>query len=288
MKTETKKHMLMLYIIISGLTLQLIITNICLVPNILKLEKENKEFKAENEKLLRDITSFEIDQKLKINLIQRRVTWMHRFLKSMYPGYDYQQKFDTAVDSMDKEDFNKKLKEMPVDLLSAYIDNYLIKDHGINNYKLISPELVYPIEPDKGYVTHKNYEFGMWHPLEGIHTGTDINNKEKSQVYAIHDGIIWKSYYDKYGGNTIELKFEIKNENGKEYYFARYRHVTNIYVKKGQFVSQKDIIASIGNTGQWSFGSHLHFELWKYENGKWININPFMNGTYGNKWKERN
>jgi len=292
MKTETKKHMLMLYMIVAGLTLQLIITNICLVPNILKLEKENKELKAENEKLSRDVTTFDIDQKLKVNLIQRRVTWMHRFLKSMYPGYDYQQKFDAAVDSMDKDDFNKKLKEMPINLLFAYVDNYLIKDHGLKNYKLSIPNTIYPVDPENAYVTDKEYEFGCKHRFEGIHTGTDINNKGEAQVLATYNGIIWSVKYDKYGGNTVELKYNIEVNGKKEWIFDRYRHISNVYVKEGQYVKKGNPIATIGSTGLWVLGGrHLHFERWKLvdpKTNKWININPFMNGTYGNKWKERN
>ena len=287
-----QKYISLLHRIVFYLCLIIFGTFSMFIYEIKKLKNEHSEYTQELSQKIdsqrRQITSLEIDQRLRVDLIQKKVTDFHKFLSRLYPNYDYQSKFDNTINNIDKETFIDNLNKMPEDLLNAYVDNYLLKEHGIENYQLSVPKTIYPIESDKAYVTHKNYEFGMWHPLEGIHSGVDINNKESAKILASADGYIWKSYYNKFGGNTIELKFTIEIDGKKEYYFDRYRHVKSILVETGQEVKQGDVIAGIGNTGQWSFGSHLHWERYKWENGKWVNINPFLNSTYGNKWKERN
>jgi murein DD-endopeptidase MepM/ murein hydrolase activator NlpD len=60
-----------------------------------------------------------------------------------------------------------------------------------------------------------------------------------------------------------------------------------IYVNKGDIIKQGDVIASMGNTGFFSLGKHLHFELWILENKRWININPVQNSTWDNRYIER-
>ena len=254
---------------------------------ILNLTKEKKRLNNIIDKQQVRITQLEISNRLRIDLVQERVSVLHRFVKKIYPNYDYQQKFDDAVLEMDNENFNDKLESMPDNLYNAYIETYLIKDHGLQKYQLTIPDTIYPIEKEKGYVTSGSYEFGQWHPYEGRHSGCDINNKEDVQILAVHDGEIYKSFYDQYGGNTIELKFNVIIDDKKTYYFVRYRHVQNIQVRAGEKVKQGQVIASIGNTGKWSFGNHLHFENWMYNGYRWININPFMNSTYGRKYVDK-
>jgi murein DD-endopeptidase MepM/ murein hydrolase activator NlpD len=50
---------------------------------------------------------------------------------------------------------------------------------------------------------------------------------------------------------------EIRHSNGS---FTRYAHNHRLLVRPGQFVSQGDQIAEVGNTG-FSSGNHLHFEI---------------------------
>lgn len=42
---------------------------------------------------------------------------------------------------------------------------------------------------------------------------------------------------------------------------SSYLHMTDIYVQEGQKVSQYDVIGTVGSTGIWSTGSHLHLAL---------------------------
>ena len=54
-------------------------------------------------------------------------------------------------------------------------------------------------------------------------------------------------------GNMID----IRHPDGT---ITRYGHLSEIYVKEGQSVSQSQLIAAMGSTG-FSTGPHLHFEI---------------------------
>jgi len=41
-----------------------------------------------------------------------------------------------------------------------------------------------------------------------------------------------------------------------------YKHNSVLLKKEGELVGAGDPIAIIGNSGKWSSGPHLHFELW--------------------------
>lgn len=55
---------------------------------------------------------------------------------------------------------------------------------------------------------------------------------------------------------------------------TRYGHLSSISVSNGQSVSQGQVIAKSGNTGQ-SSGPHLHFEIWI--NGSTVNPLNYVN-----------
>lgn len=241
--------------------------------NELKNKYENTYEKLCNMEIKVNIENKE--HEVMLSAINRKVNILHDFLKRMYPGFDYVKKIDEALESNDP----KLVEDLPIDLYNIYVDRYLIGEHGLNKYQIKIPGVIYPVlNPDKSYVT---FEFGLWHPYEGRHTATDINNKEDTQVVAMADGEIYRSFYDVHGGNTIELKCKINDE----WYFFRYRHIDNLLVKKGDKVKQGQVIAAIGATGNWIIGGrHLHLEVWKWNGKRWVNINLFMNGTYGYKY----
>ena len=59
----------------------------------------------------------------------------------------------------------------------------------------------------------------------------------------------------------------LKHSDGK---CTRYGHLSEVLVSEGQSVSQSDVIALSGNTGN-STGPHVHFEI--IEDG--VQVNPF-------------
>ena len=85
------------------------------------------------------------------------------------------------------------------------------------------------------------------------HKGMDLAANKGTPIYAVADGKVTFSGYDKnYGYRVV-----ISHGNGLS---TRYAHASKLCVEKGQTVSQGDVIANVGSTG-YSTGNHLHFEV---------------------------
>lgn len=95
------------------------------------------------------------------------------------------------------------------------------------------------------------------------HKGVDWATPVGTSVYASCGGTVisagWRGGY----GYCID----IQHPDGK---VTRYAHLSKIYVYAGQYVSQGEVIALSGNTGN-STGPHIHFEI--IVNG--VQVNPF-------------
>lgn len=91
----------------------------------------------------------------------------------------------------------------------------------------------------------------------GTHKGIDIAGKLNSEVVAVEDGIVGKSYYSNTYGNVIF----IKHPNN---FVTVYAHLNNRLVSEGQAVKQGSTIGTMGRTGE-STGVHLHFESHQLE-----------------------
>ncbi len=93
------------------------------------------------------------------------------------------------------------------------------------------------------------YIFGGY----SFHGGIDIGEAHGNPIFAAKSGrVILASTHYSYGNYVI-----IDHGGG---YSTLYAHASSILVSVGDFVSQKDMIARIGTTGQ-STGPHLHFEI---------------------------
>lgn len=99
------------------------------------------------------------------------------------------------------------------------------------------------------------------------HKGIDIGVAENTEVAAVKSGQITKSGYSDSYGNYIGYK----TYDG---YDILYAHLKSVDAKVGDVVSQGQIIAHSGNTGQ-STGPHLHYEI-EY-NSKEINPHKYIN-----------
>ena len=114
------------------------------------------------------------------------------------------------------------------------------------------------IWPVKGGIGHISQQFGQTtHPITGvwyIHKGLDISTyRSGDPILATANGQVVTVAYDSGFGNYVI----IKHKHGM---YTRYCHMASVKVKKGQFVSQRDVIGTIGNTGI-STGPHLHYEI---------------------------
>ncbi|MGB9877463.1 MAG: murein hydrolase activator EnvC family protein [bacterium] len=115
------------------------------------------------------------------------------------------------------------------------------------------------IYPLRGKLTSR---FGMrTHPIYHItkmHTGIDLSAPSGTPIKAAAGGeVVYAGWWGGYGNVVI-----IDHGGGIS---TLYAHCSAIYVRKGQKVSQGEVIAAVGSTGL-STGPHLHFEVRK--NGK--------------------
>lgn len=107
------------------------------------------------------------------------------------------------------------------------------------------------------------------HPISGekdYHKGIDIGVPAGTEIKAGFDGTVTAAGYDAGGyGNYVVI--EMQKDDGTVIE-AKYAHCDSLLVSVGQTVSQGDIIATVGNTGN-STGPHLHLEVVK--DGEYLN-----------------
>ena len=85
------------------------------------------------------------------------------------------------------------------------------------------------------------------------HTGLDIATATGTPIRAAADGTVtYAAYHYSYGNLLI-----VNHANGVQTYYA---HCSKLYVSVGATVSQGQVIAAIGSTGN-STGPHLHLEV---------------------------
>ena len=86
-----------------------------------------------------------------------------------------------------------------------------------------------------------------------IHGGVDIRAAAGTDILAAAGGLVRVAgYHPSYGNYVV-----ISHGNGYE---TLYAHATRLAVRAGQTVTQGQVIAYVGNTGN-SFGYHCHFEI---------------------------
>ena len=107
-------------------------------------------------------------------------------------------------------------------------------------------DLLFP--PVKGKVSQK-------FNVEEKHFGIDIVLKENYPVKAVLDGRIIFSEWTAETGHVIIIK------HPKEL-LSIYKHNSSLTKKQGDLVVAGEVIANAGDTGEFSTGPHLHFELW--------------------------
>lgn len=111
---------------------------------------------------------------------------------------------------------------------------------------------IYPVN-----VPYRSSSYG-WRqdPFRGVrafHSGLDFSAAHGEPIIATAGGIVVEASLGRNYGKFIT----IKHGDGLE---TRYAHASKLFVKKGDLVNKKDIIALVGNTGR-STGPHLHYEI---------------------------
>ncbi|WP_293152341.1 MULTISPECIES: peptidoglycan DD-metalloendopeptidase family protein [unclassified Microcoleus] len=133
---------------------------------------------------------------------------------------------------------------------------------GNGNTSLLFPlSIAAEITSPFGWRTHPVMGYGKFH------TGTDLGAPMGTPVLAAYAGQVaiadWLGGY----GLTVVLSHSKQSQE------TLYGHLSELFVKPGEFVKQGDTIGRVGSTGM-STGPHLHFEIRQMTAQGWVAIDP--------------
>jgi murein DD-endopeptidase MepM/ murein hydrolase activator NlpD len=97
-----------------------------------------------------------------------------------------------------------------------------------------------------------------FHPVQGrwkAHNGTDYAAAHGTPIKTTATGVVERTGYTAGNGNYVKVR-----HNGT--YSTQYLHMSKILVKRGQHVSQGQIIGKVGSTGL-ATGPHVCYRFWK-------------------------
>lgn len=107
--------------------------------------------------------------------------------------------------------------------------------------------------------------FHFFKPITGIvskefkidegHYGVDVVSEKDAGVKSVLNGKVVFSAWTAETGNVIAIQH--KNE-----LISIYKHNSVVLKKEGDIVKAGEIIAIVGNSGEFTTGPHLHFEIW--------------------------
>ncbi len=178
-------------------------------------------------------------------------------LQGKFPGDTLHRSY-SVKDTVSKiSDLNFKSSDLDSVLLSQ------IEQEENNNLSVIdkvktstSIKNLHFFMPVKGIVTNKfNFEKG--------HFGIDIAAAKDQAIMATLSGTVIMSTWSLETGYVIEIQH--RND-----LLSLYKHNSVLLKRTGDRVKAGESIAIIGNSGEQTTGSHLHFELW--HNG--VPLNP--------------
>ena len=102
---------------------------------------------------------------------------------------------------------------------------------------------------------------------EKKHYAVDVVAARETPVKAVANGMVI------FSGWTTDTGYVIILEH-KGGLLSAYKHNGSLNKDQGDMVRAGEVIASVGNTGEFTTGPHLHFELW--ENGSPVNPLDFI------------
>lgn len=96
------------------------------------------------------------------------------------------------------------------------------------------------------------------HPVQGIwkaHKGTDYAAPTGTPILSTAAGVVEMAGYTTGNGNYVKIKHN-------KTYSTQYLHMSKILVRRGQRVSQGQVIGKVGSTGL-ATGPHVCYRFWK-------------------------
>jgi len=164
----------------------------------------------------------------------------------------------------------------PVDtVLKKQKDDYAKSKHDSILQTLIELEEKQTLTAVIGEPGSEKRNMTFFIPVKGVvtngfsmeHLGIDIAAKDGEPVLSTLPGTVILATWSLETGNVIQ----VQHENNL---VSIYKHNSRLLKKAGDKVEAGEPIAIIGNSGELTSGTHLHFELW--ENGRPVNPETYI------------
>lgn len=255
--------LIILLIILSGLTLSFVFYNkqsFIASRELSLLRDENKKTKASLDELRDESTNLmQTAKRFQASLSQSlSILGINQTTKNQGSGTssDLASLFDLQEISQGSLQEVAEIKQ-----LTAYLENSIQPLEQIAKMLELQGSLFADIPsvwPLQGGIGHISMAFGQnKHPITGqwyIHKGLDFSTwRSGDPIIATANGqVVTADYSQDFGYYVV-----IKHKHG---FYTRYAHMSVIRARKGQFVSQGDVIGNVGNTGL-STAAHLHYEV---------------------------
>lgn len=129
-------------------------------------------------------------------------------------------------------------------------------DVGYYNQDGVSMRKAFLLAPVDFTRISSSFNLRRLHPIYKTnrpHRGTDYAAPRGTPVFSAGDGRVIKTGYSRSNGNYVFV------QHGEQY-VTKYLHLHKRKVKKGQRVSQSQVIGTVGSTGA-ATGPHLHYEF---------------------------
>lgn len=167
--------------------------------------------------------------------------------------------FKESVDEEEPVDFSKINFTTSVED-SLFRQNVEEEEKGVLLFNQNKNSLVLFFSPVSGVITDR------FNP-SSLHFGVDLVAKENANVSSVLPGTVVVSEWNPETGHTIGIQH-------KDGYLSFYKHNSVLLCSSGDYVGGGEHIAIIGNSGVFSSGPHLHFELW--HNGTPVNPENYI------------
>ncbi len=133
---------------------------------------------------------------------------------------------------------------------SQKIDYYDEEGKALKNFFLKAPLKFVNIT--------SRYAKTRFHPVQRIwkaHKGTDYAAPKGAPIMTTASGVVEQTGFTAGNGNFVKVKHN-------KTYSTQYLHMSKILVRRGQRVSQGDVIGKVGSTGL-ATGPHVCYRFWK-------------------------
>ena len=159
---------------------------------------------------------------------------------------------------------DEKKRQVRIDTIHHTIDDDQFNVRYIED-ETVLPTVLSTIKmhfycPLKGDITNP-------HSPETGHYGIDIVSNAKDPILSVLDGTVIMA------GWTLEAGYVIIVQH-RNNIISQYKHNSFLLKKIGDHVRAGEPLGIIGNTGEYTTGPHLHFELW--QNGTPLNPTDYI------------